>query len=167
MAATRYRKRPARSNAIREKQNPASLATDRAGPHGDCGLRDLAVYPGTGRDLVQLFDLGALHCFGLPRLLYFRFFFAKPDQQILFFLRAQSPDRIDANRFRPAADAVGNNDLIEATTDATGRRSKRNSPGRLQSKCPARKHHVVFPAHALGDDQIRIVQYCVVSDRAL
>ena len=55
------------------------IAAGRAGPHGDCGLRDRIVYRKPVANSVQPFYLGAFYVFGILGLFNFRFFLAETD----------------------------------------------------------------------------------------
>jgi hypothetical protein len=76
------------SSLIDALKNPANLAVGRAGPHGDCGLRDSVARRLVVCDRVQLFYLGTRDFVWYRLSFNFRFFLAEPDKQIFFFFWA-------------------------------------------------------------------------------
>jgi hypothetical protein len=72
--------RPTHFLSILSSKNPANLAVSRAGPHGDCGLRDQIVHREPVDNSVQLFYLGTFNRLRRRGLIDVRLFFAEPNQ---------------------------------------------------------------------------------------
>jgi len=114
---------------------------------------------------IQLFYLGALYFFGLPRLFDLRFLLTEPDQNVLILIGAQAMNHVDSYGLGPKT--VINDDLAEAGADAAARRRKSDCPAGIQSVGTAAQLDMVFPARRRGHNKVAFVQYPVVSDSPL
>ena len=135
----------------------------RAGPHGDCGLRDPVAVRLLVGVRVQLFDVGAFDFLRHRHSFNFWLLQSEANEKVLFFFGCQLPYRRDPDRF--SARTALKQDLIETCADtARGRVCEGDAPAAAKPVGPALQRDMIRLACRRIDDEILLIQNPVSSD---